>query len=79
MHEYGHMHVQDVFHADTPAYQTQTENCPICDYELLSFVNEKPASLSVFRFVYPVSRIMLPEKVEKRIILHFSLRAPPVC
>ena len=56
----------------------QIEDCPICEYELLSFVTEEPLSLDIHCFDYPVSVHSLPKKVHLTTILRFSLRAPPL-
>jgi len=61
-----------------PAIDQPIPVCPICDYQLLSFIYEPTFSPSVFRVVYPFVVAPLPEKVRKEPILHFSLRAPPV-
>ena len=53
------------------------KDCPICDYELLSFITEEPVSLDINCFAYPVTVSSLPEKVNLAPVFHFSLRAPP--
>lgn len=64
-------------HKGDVSFESQEEACPICEYELVSFLQETDFSTEAFPFVYPVLTPECPKATEADPILHFSLRGPP--
>lgn len=76
-----HVHHHDSvnsLHQQGVLLNVQQDNCPICNFEFISFIKFSASNLKVCLPAVEIEEFIFPHTIYPPVLFHFLLRAPPV-